>query len=363
MPSGSFQLTHDLWEISPIVKYDRCPSNVEEPTRFFAEASAIHLPSRDRQVFVYVTSDECLHGRLAVIAHSDKLAANLTLSDSRVTPERLVDILNTFSWLYNDRRILQCGYLRNSLVTREELVIADKVVRLAMRLALEFAVNTWTKTSRLVPDMARLFASAPAPVYTSDTVGLVTFAGGSVTVADATECEKFHRLTGCCLVDLGGVEILLREVVKELGISIDSIAAKATARILVGQKTQVRAAYMKTSRVWMDGILHVLVTGTPLAQVATLIHSEYEAIGELFSRRPRTEEWFNNFEWEDDYDKEFASSPLAATMLPGEARAVSQRHAAGKRLAQAVDVWADRVKEIVWRPDGRLASNLAARYS
>jgi hypothetical protein len=87
MPSESFQLTDDLWEIAPIVKYDRCPSNAEQPTRFFAEASAIHLPSTDRQVFVYVTSDECLHGRLAVIVHGDKLAAFLTLSDSRVTPE------------------------------------------------------------------------------------------------------------------------------------------------------------------------------------------------------------------------------------------------------------------------------------
>jgi hypothetical protein len=232
-----------------------------------------------------------------------------------------------------------------------------------MRSALEFAVNTWTTTSKLVPDMARLFASAPAPVYTSDIVGLVTFAGGSVAVADATDCEKFHRLTGCGLVGFGGVETLLREVVKEVGISIDSMAAKATARILVGQTTQVYTTYMKTSHVWMDGILHVLVTGTPLAQVATLIHSGYDAIGDSFSRRPRSEEWFNDFEWDDFCGKEFATSSLIATVLPNEARAASRRHVAEKRLAQAVDVWADRVKEIVWRPGGRLASKLAARYS
>jgi hypothetical protein len=62
--------------------------------------------------------------------------------------------------------------------------------------------------------------------------------------------EKFHRLTKSGLVGWG-VETLLREVVMRL-ISIDSTAAKATARIPVGQTTQVYTTHEDLTRFgWM----------------------------------------------------------------------------------------------------------------
>jgi hypothetical protein len=159
----SFQLTDDLWDCPSSVR----PVPVERQLTLLAEASAIHLPT-DRQVCICDVRTSTLQAQ-AVIVHGDKLWRSNSLSDSRVTPERLADIPN-IQLFYNDRRILECGY-PNRLSDQEGARPAGPNVRLcALRLN---SRSTPDHNVEIGPRHGQTVCKCPVPAYTlPDIVGL-----------------------------------------------------------------------------------------------------------------------------------------------------------------------------------------------
>jgi hypothetical protein len=317
---------------------------------------------------VYVTADEGLHGRLATITHGKNLATFIVLSDDRVTAQRLGSILLTFSNIYNDRRMVAFNIhwdLRNPFqfdftLDAKTSKFADTVACNDLRSALAYAVGMWSTGASTVPDMAKIFDGAPAPVRAFDVPGLVTFAGGSVVVADVTHCEKFHRLMGYGTSEEED-QVLLRDVVTEIGILSDPVTSASSSRVLVAQTTQINTAIVGSLIRWMDGVLYVLVAGTPLAQVAARAHTMYEEIGKSFAQNPRDEHFYDYYETFQGMD--FLTDAVDAEALAEEARATSRRRAAGDTITRVVAARMDALKARLWHPTGRLAAKLAARHS
>jgi hypothetical protein len=105
-------------------------------SRFLPRRARFTYPQTGK--FVYVTSDE--YGRLKPSSCTVTSYGVLTLCQTVVSHQRGSRTSQTFSWLYNDRRILECGYPNR--LSDQEGARPRLTKRSAMRSALEFAVNT-----------------------------------------------------------------------------------------------------------------------------------------------------------------------------------------------------------------------------
>jgi hypothetical protein len=266
----------------------------------------------------------------------------LMISDSRVTADRLSAIVE--SW---------------RMVSREPLV--------KIRATVAYLVSTWSPMASS-PDMSRLFADAPAPVYASDSnKGLAAFAGGSVAVVDATNNEPMHRLLhdGVFDDDDGGYDtnafMLLGRMVSDSGILVDPVTSQACARIFVSQSTFKRPAPDNWKVCQMDGVLHILIAGVPLFHVAVLAHTINEAIrGYFVDTEDRQMDAFLSPIESEKFDFLLFANTINQEHLVEEARAAARRRAAGETIAR---IMGPSVQAHIWRPGGNLASRLAVRNS
>lgn len=299
-------------------------------------------------LYVYLTPDEKFHGRVATatdagesmdheeaVSMDSRTTTFLMISDSRVTADRLSAIVQ--SW---------------SMRSREPLVITQATMA--------YLISTWSPLASS-PDMSRLFADAPAPVYASKTnKGLVAFAGGNVAVIDATNNESMHRLLYDGVFedddgdgyDANAVELLGR-LVSDSGIHTDPTTSQAGARIFVSQSTFKKSPPENWMICHMDGVLHILLAGVPLFHVAVLSHTINEAI------RKHHVDTEDHHCWCEKFDFLLFATTITQEHFAEEARAVARRRVAGETIAR---IMGPRVQARVWRPGGKLATRLATQH-
>jgi hypothetical protein len=326
------------------IRFDQKAILVQAPTLAFHARE----DWTDDMLFIYVTPDEGLHGRVATVTNSgesmdydechnlSRRATFLMVSDSRVTPDRLSALIE--SW---------------NMVAREREGFHASVAHL---------ISTWSPAPSS-PDMSRLFIDAPAPVHASIIKGVVAFAGGNVVVVDATSNEPVHTLVYGGVMDdtVERDSMLLRQAVSESGILTDPGMSQACARIFISQSTlKTRPPHNWIIR-QMDGVLHILLVGVPLLHVTALSHTINEAIHRHFvgmdGRQP-------DDRFLDDAEVENFEFLLYATRinqehLAEEACAVARRQKAGETIARMLG---PLIQAHVWRPGGRLAARLSARF-
>lgn len=331
--SMSLKRTDYTFEVDAYVSYDA--SDVST----FPEVYSIMFAVAGRactlyNLFFYINPDERVHGRTATITLGINMESYIIISDNRVTGSRVGGILSAM-------HVVLALHTANCGRTAEDL-------RLRLCAAFTYSVSTWDVPA--MPDMAKLFARAPAPVHVPTIPGVVTFAGGNVVVADVTTIPAVQLVSQWVGCDIN----VVKEIVVAAGILSDPIAARASIRILVSQPASVNTIIGRRDVCieWDDDILHVFVRGSSLTQLASRCHTLYEKLrGFLTAERNGVDQEYGIFE-----DAFYGVTTMDEHLE--EMRAGRRRHVAGHTIAR---ILRQRVLARVWRPEGRLTAALMAK--
>lgn len=319
------------------------------PGKWFAKAHAD--PTTFDFACIFATTDVGLLGRCAsVVAFADGYLA-VTIADDRLTAVGLRSALGAISrvCLSTDGEKFKTSSMKSHDVSKALPSIIASACGVA---SIGISERPYSLCS---PFVHQSLIHGPAPT-TCFGFNCATFAGGSLAVV-ALQDAQADRIEACYIYGDNDKQYIrqsaysgMKEELNAIVCGLDPRISRTSMRLFFTSRFFAGAA-SKAYAIDDQGIVSLVVHGTPISHIASTIFSTYDTLCRLASASTVVANGAMRFELEVLMT---SAAPEAAEQ---ERALCAKRHSAMQKVAEVVvrDEILRPLKAWLWRPEGRLA--------